>query len=215
MIIVLGDSFVATLPAPPGVTGMGARVEAPVTRAIVSSWRPASLDNGNWVVTLDTPADAGEYLLVWRTSSPEPGFETFVPLTIAEGTTGGSGSNGGGDHGLTVDRLRAYLDNEAPADEHEEHETPFDTDMLQATLAAAARFCERYCNITLARPVDADLADAIYTAAARQWRERDATYAEVAERVVGSADVTYFRGLPQRVKMTYDLVRNRGALHLT
>lgn len=209
MVIVVGETLMATLLAPGGVTGLGARVEVPVTRAIISYWRPAVLEGSTWIVTLETPPQPGEYLLVWRTGDGDPpAYEAFVPLTITEG---GSGSPGepGPPPDLTVDRLRAYLDN------REEHESELDTEMLEATLAAAIRFCERYCNITLHAPVDADLADAIYTAAARQWRERDAAWSDIAQRVAEGTDVTYFRGLPQRVKMTYDLVRNRGALSLT
>lgn len=220
MIVVVGQTVMATLPAPGGVTGMGARIEVPITRAIVSAWRPAVLEGSTWIVTLEAPVAAGEYLLVWRTGDPEPpGYEAFVPLIIEESSGSGEPGREGGDHGLTVARLRSYLDLEdsgsPPGSEHEEHETVLDTDMLEATLAAAVRFCERYCNIVLTRPVDADLADAIYTAAARQWRERDAAWSDIAQRNADGADITYFRGLPQRVKMTYDLVRNRGALSLT
>lgn len=76
-------TFTATLPAPPGVTGLGARVEVPVTRAIASAWQPATLVGDTWTVTLDRPLDAGDYLLVWRTNDPEPpDYETFVPLAV-------------------------------------------------------------------------------------------------------------------------------------
>lgn len=111
-------------------------------------------------------------------------------------------------HGLTTDRLRSYLDHDR------DYETETAGQLLDATLAAAVRFCERYCRIELVDPVDADLADAIYTAAARQWRERDAAFSDIAQRIDDGSDVTYFRGLPQRVKMIYDLARRPLAVRL-
>jgi hypothetical protein len=90
--IATNPTFVATLLAPPGVTGLGARVEVPVTRAIVSAWQAATLsdDGSEWAVTLERPVAAGEYLLVWRTSDAEPpAYETFVPLTVTSAAAGG------------------------------------------------------------------------------------------------------------------------------
>jgi hypothetical protein len=92
--IATNPTFVATLLAPSGVTaGLGARVEVPVTRAIVSAWQAATLDpvSGEWSVTLERPVDAGEYLLVWRTNDPEPpDYETFIPLTVTSSGALGS-----------------------------------------------------------------------------------------------------------------------------
>lgn len=87
----LGSAVLATLVAPSVAPAfpIGARIEVPVTRAIVSYWRPAyELLTGDLTVVLDAPPAAGEYNLVWRDSGPEgPGerteFEVFVPLTVA------------------------------------------------------------------------------------------------------------------------------------
>ncbi|WP_217913230.1 hypothetical protein [Miltoncostaea marina] len=83
MPYVVGQPVVAMLTAPPGVAGLGARIEVPVTRAIVSAWAPAVLADGVWTVTLDAPPSVGDYLLVWRTPDPEPpAYEAFVPLSV-------------------------------------------------------------------------------------------------------------------------------------
>jgi hypothetical protein len=85
MAVVAGTSFTATLVDPGGLTaGVGARVEAPVTRAIVSYWRAATLAGFLWSVTLDAPLTAGDYNLVWRDVSDPPGYEIFVPLFVAD-----------------------------------------------------------------------------------------------------------------------------------
>jgi hypothetical protein len=81
-----GLPFDATLVAGPGMTPgegwptFGARIERPVTRAIVSPFQTAALDGGLWVATLDAPLDEGSYLLVWMTTEDPPSFEAFVPL---------------------------------------------------------------------------------------------------------------------------------------
>lgn len=87
MQATLGADVVATLVAPsvlPDST-MGARIEVPYTRAIVSYWRPAAYDEvtGLWTVVLDSPPAAGDYQLVWRTNDPEPPeLEYFIPLSV-------------------------------------------------------------------------------------------------------------------------------------
>lgn len=88
MQVALGAEVVATLAAPSPLPSarMGARIETPVTRAIQSYWRPALLDEvaGAWVVHLEPPVAAGDFLLVWRTGDAEPPeMEVFVPLTVA------------------------------------------------------------------------------------------------------------------------------------
>lgn len=90
MRIAVGDRVSAYLPAPadPSPFYMGARVEVPYTREIVSFWQAAILqDTGDalrWVVDLDPPAlGVGDYCLVWRTGDPEPpDTEVFVPLMV-------------------------------------------------------------------------------------------------------------------------------------
>lgn len=80
------DVVVAQLQAPAAPpANMGARIEVPYTRAIVSYWRPAVLDEVTniWSVELERPVDAGDYLLVFRTGDPEPPeMEVFFPLFV-------------------------------------------------------------------------------------------------------------------------------------
>lgn len=95
MQATLGSDVVATLVAPGVLPAfpVGARVEVPLTRAILAYWREAAYDPvaGVWTVTFpanNDPLAAGEYNLVWRDSGPEgpgelPEFEVFVPLTVA------------------------------------------------------------------------------------------------------------------------------------
>jgi hypothetical protein len=86
---IAGQPISTSLTAPAGdFTDLGARVEVPVTRAIVSYWRlglltpAAGLDPAYWSVTLDPVVSPGDYQLVWRTSDDPPTFETFIPLTV-------------------------------------------------------------------------------------------------------------------------------------
>ena len=77
-----GSTIVTTL-VDPGVEYLGARIEVPVTREIVSFWTEATLDGSSWVVALDAPLSTGGYLLVWRTGDPEPPeYEIFLPLQV-------------------------------------------------------------------------------------------------------------------------------------
>lgn len=93
MRLALGDPVVATLIAPADPPpDMGARIEVPYTRAIVSYWQLATVIEGDdgfgndtllWHVILDAPLTAGDYLIVWRTGDPEPpDLETFIPLMV-------------------------------------------------------------------------------------------------------------------------------------
>jgi hypothetical protein len=68
---------------------LGARIEVPVTRAIVSRWRLATpIAGGAWQVALDVPVAAGSYLVAWRTPDPEPpAYEAFTPLTYPTPTS--------------------------------------------------------------------------------------------------------------------------------
>jgi hypothetical protein len=81
-----GLPFDASLVAGPGMTPgegfprFGARVERPVTRAIVSPFQTATLDGAMWTATVDGPLDEGAYQLVWMTVDDPPTYEAFVPL---------------------------------------------------------------------------------------------------------------------------------------
>ncbi len=52
-------------------------------------------------------------------------------------------------------------------------------------------------------PIPDDLADAIYTHAARNWKEKEAMYADQVMLDEGGAVVNYFRSMPPRVKAVY------------
>jgi hypothetical protein len=94
--VACGYPFTAALIAPPDsdLAGwpLGARVERPVTRAIVSAFQTATLSGGLYTVTLDGPVDPGSYNMVWMTTdeNPTPTYEVFIPLvatlTIQDGT---------------------------------------------------------------------------------------------------------------------------------
>lgn len=92
MLATLGADLTATLVAPSVLPAypVGARIEAPYTRAILAYWRPAVLDEvtGVWTVDFtDSPMAVGEYNLVWRDSGPEPPeFEVFIPLAVVAST---------------------------------------------------------------------------------------------------------------------------------
>lgn len=85
MQAVAGQPFTTTLIDPAGISDtLGARVEVPVTRAIVSAYQLGTRDGALWSVTLDGPIDPGEYMLVWRTNDPEPpAFEAMLPLFVS------------------------------------------------------------------------------------------------------------------------------------
>lgn len=82
MQAVAGQPFTALLVDQAGIRGIGARVEVPVTRAIVTYWHAATFDGAQWSVTLDSPPDVGDYNLVWMTGDFPPTLEAFVPLHV-------------------------------------------------------------------------------------------------------------------------------------
>lgn len=100
--------FTATLVGPAGIErlNLGARIEVPVTRAIVCYWRPATRSGIVWSVDLDAPptaprgpgnADplfldalrAGAFQIVWMDDAAEPVVEIFVPLWVWTGAGDG------------------------------------------------------------------------------------------------------------------------------
>jgi hypothetical protein len=106
---VVGQDVIAAIVAPPQVVlqgwTLGARIEVPVTRAIVSYWRPATIasDGASWSVILESPPDPGDYELVWRTNDPEPPvYEAYVPLHVLSEEAGADID----DQFPTVDRTR-------------------------------------------------------------------------------------------------------------
>jgi hypothetical protein len=80
----INTTFSTTLADPAGeINDLGARIEVPITRAIVTAWVAAGRDvtGSIWTVELEAPLVAGDYLLVWRDGGPEPPqFEAFIPL---------------------------------------------------------------------------------------------------------------------------------------
>jgi len=117
MLAALGSDLVATLVAPGVLPAfpVGARVEVPVTRAIVAYWRAAAYDSetGVWTVDFsDSPLLVGEYNLVWRDSGPEPPeFEVFVPLAVSAGNGSGAPLPPGGPYpwSPTVEEIAVLL----------------------------------------------------------------------------------------------------------
>lgn len=110
MQVEVGQPVTATLVDPGSLlqgNRFGARIEMPVTRAIVSYWREAVLDpdEPTWTVILDAPPALGDYELVWRTDDAEPpAYETYVPLfVLAEGALASGG--------IGPDAFPALLDN--------------------------------------------------------------------------------------------------------
>ena len=97
--VLAGAQITASINDPPGgldpgVT-LGARVEIPVTRAIVSYYQRAALSGGIWTVTLDGIPEPGFFNFVWRTDDAEPpDYEVFIPIAIASSIAAGSGAGG-------------------------------------------------------------------------------------------------------------------------
>jgi hypothetical protein len=93
----VGDQITASLADPPGgLYGLqlGARVEVPVTRAIVSAYQRGVLSAGIWTVTLEGLLEPGGYQFVWRTDDAEPPYyEAWIPITaLAAGSINGAGT---------------------------------------------------------------------------------------------------------------------------
>ena len=107
MFVPAGQPFTATLVSPSGLSGrrFGARIEVPVTRAIVGYWVEATLSGFVYSVQQiapplaperppelgDDPAlsaalAAGNFQLVWMDDGPVPEVEIFVPLFTYSGT---------------------------------------------------------------------------------------------------------------------------------
>jgi hypothetical protein len=109
--VVAGDPVTASTLDPPGGVyglGFGARIEVPVTRAIVSPYELAAFNSGNgtWTVTLDPVINPGAYLFVWRTDDAEPPFyEAYIPIDVnpTSGSSGGTGGGSGGTFPLVSD----------------------------------------------------------------------------------------------------------------
>ena len=110
MYVIAGQPFTANLIDPGGLTdvNLGARIEVPVTRAIVTYWQPAALLGTVWALTLDSPpvaaahpgADpvmdaalaAREFELVWMDGLEPPTAEIFTPLFTYDAATPPFGS---------------------------------------------------------------------------------------------------------------------------
>lgn len=96
MAVVAGTPFVASILGPGGFeTGVGARIEVPVTQAIVWMFTMATLHpDGTFTATLTAPNTPGEYNVRWMTTQPvDPSpFPLFVPLfVVGSGTALGIG----------------------------------------------------------------------------------------------------------------------------
>jgi hypothetical protein len=71
------------IPTPPGPpAGLGARVEVPVTGAIVTAWGPAQIGTDWATVTLDAPVLPGMYLIHWMTLGAQSIYDAFFPLGV-------------------------------------------------------------------------------------------------------------------------------------
>jgi hypothetical protein len=117
MYVAAGQPFTATLVDPTGLSpdyAFGARIEVPVTRAIVGTWTAATLSGNVWSVDLEAPPaqvaspsyglnptmsqtlQAGEFEIVWMDNGPDPRPDQvviMVPLfTSSGGVTTGAGA---------------------------------------------------------------------------------------------------------------------------
>lgn len=84
-VCIVGQTFTTTLVSPPQTVlrgqPLGARVEEPITHAIISAYHQATLNGSTWTVTLDSPLQAGSYDLVWMTPDSPPSYIAYAPLT--------------------------------------------------------------------------------------------------------------------------------------
>jgi hypothetical protein len=92
-VVGVGQPILTTLVGPswPLRYKVGARIEVPYTRQIVSRWREAEHDEpaNTWTVTLDGVQAQGTYQLVWMTSDPKPPeLRIFLPLLVGVGADG-------------------------------------------------------------------------------------------------------------------------------
>ena len=109
--VSVGADITASMADPPGGLqpgiSLGARVEIPVTRAVVSYYRLATLSAGIWTVTLEGVLTAGFYNFVWRTNEAEgrahplapSGLLIDSPVPINVSSTGAGVGAGGGSGG--------------------------------------------------------------------------------------------------------------------
>jgi hypothetical protein len=86
MQVQIGQDITSQLIDPAGsYDRMGARVEVPITGAIISPWSDATLSGGVWTVVCDgviDPPGPGDYLLYWMTPDDPPSFREPLPLTV-------------------------------------------------------------------------------------------------------------------------------------
>lgn len=83
---VLQDPITVRHTAPGSFGRLGARIEVPGTRAIVSAWQDAAYDatTGRWTAVIDAPPGPGTFNLVWLTADAEPSdYEAVLPFTAS------------------------------------------------------------------------------------------------------------------------------------
>ena len=88
--VAVGADITAAIDDPPGEFGpgvtLGARVEMPYTRAIVSYYQRATQDPQTrvWTVTLEGVPFTGMFQFVWRTDDAEPPeYEVMLPILVS------------------------------------------------------------------------------------------------------------------------------------
>lgn len=120
MYVPAGQPFTATLVDPTGLSPdyeFGARIEVPVTRAIVGTWTAAKLSATVWSVELEAPPaqvaapgyglnpilsaqlQNGEFLIVWMDNGPDPRPDQVV-IPVPLFTDAGGGWSGGWPGGV-------------------------------------------------------------------------------------------------------------------
>jgi len=92
MQVTVGDTITSTLIDPAGgFDRLGARIEVPITEAIVSPYQDATLDGVTWTVTLDPLLNPGDFLLYWMTPDSPPTYREPIPITAVAASTVTSG----------------------------------------------------------------------------------------------------------------------------